>query len=315
MLESLFNINKENVDFPITEKYERRLPNNYNGYIYIWDIDGTYLNTNIKSLKTLIKSPFELPNDKKNIEGAEVLLRQLRIGYDSDENKLNPLYFITASPPFMEKSITRKMIYDRVEYDGIIYKDFAGIISNMSFKEFKSQLTYKLYAFVHSRSLFPKDAKEILFGDNLEQDAEIYSLYEKIIDKYADYDFIERNLKSLGISENYLYGILNKAKKLEKPENNPVKAIYIHLTNKQKKENYRKYTDKLIPVDNYFQASASLYEKKHIRIDSVKKVFDGILSYDNHSKSSLINTLKSMEEKEYIKSDTVKDIIDYINES
>lgn len=309
MLSKFFNKNK----FPIVRTNETALPNDYDGYVYIWDLDGTYLNTDINSFKSIMKIPFELAHEKENIPGSDVLLKYLRINDPSGEKQNNPIYFITASPPQFRNAIHKKMMLDGIEYNGIVFKDYFKILSKFMMKEVFNQITYKLIALLDNRKQLPKNSKEILFGDNLEQDAEIYSLYDKLLDKDADYKLIHSYLERLNVQEPYITQIINNAKSLNKGiTENPVKRIYVHLTANEDISSYKKYSKKLIPVFNFFQASASLFENKNLSLLGVGEVFKKILSYKTCSQENIMYSLKEMKNNKFIHEKTEKEIYSYI---
>ena len=86
--------------YPLDRSNERVFPEGWRGRIYIWDIDKTYLATEIHSLRGLLAVPFEFAIDKRNVAGTGALLRALRRGVAAPGLTIaNPLYFVSASPP------------------------------------------------------------------------------------------------------------------------------------------------------------------------------------------------------------------------
>ena len=315
---------REIKNFPLTRKSERDLPKDYGGYVYIWDIDGTYLNTDISSKLSLAKILFKKASERTNIPASDLLLRHLRIGSNTTKSKLNPIYFITASPPQLEKQITQKMAIDKVQYDGIIYKDLLGVISNFELDELATQLTYKLAALLTNRAYLPVNSKEILFGDNLEQDSLIYSLYDKLLDRDSDAKLLKDMLLKHGVKDGYINGIMEKSAKLiERSSINPIDIIYIHQTEREKTNNESKeklFSDKIIPVINFFQASAHLYERGHISLNGVAEVFKDSLIYrhnrtdgsKNFTKEKLLKSLQHMRIENYLKKETEEEILNQL---
>src|SRR5690606_27850733 len=74
--------------------------------VFLWDLDKTYLDTTIDSLRGLIQTVLERAWNKRNIPGTSTLIRALSI-YRAKQSgqKYFPIYFITASPPQMEERI------------------------------------------------------------------------------------------------------------------------------------------------------------------------------------------------------------------
>src|SRR5690606_37832680 len=110
--------------YPLDRSNDRVFPAGWRGRIYVWDIDKTYLATEIHSVRALLLVPFEFAVDKRNVAGTSALLRALRRGVAPPGLTLaNPIYFVSASPPQLRTVIQRKMLLDGVEHDGITFKD------------------------------------------------------------------------------------------------------------------------------------------------------------------------------------------------
>lgn len=84
--------------YPLRINDERVLPDGYDGPVYVWDIDKTYLSTHFSSLHGLARIPLEFAVDKVAIPGMPELLRGLRKGA-GPHYAGHPLYFVSASPP------------------------------------------------------------------------------------------------------------------------------------------------------------------------------------------------------------------------
>ena len=66
--------------YPLNRSQERTYPEDFQGDIFYWDIDKTYLATDFRSLRGLLTIPLEMAIDKRAIAGADTLLRALRRG-------------------------------------------------------------------------------------------------------------------------------------------------------------------------------------------------------------------------------------------
>src|SRR4051812_27802840 len=88
----------------VTSKLERNSDS-----IFVWDIDKTYLDTSFESIKGLFRTAFEKAFQKRNIPGTSALVRALTTvtsdTISNDSTKPFPIYFISASPPQMERKI------------------------------------------------------------------------------------------------------------------------------------------------------------------------------------------------------------------
>ena len=158
----------------------RKFPLKYDGIICTFDLDKTYLATEFETLSGLVKIPFEGADEKRNIPGAAALVREIRRGTSKKEAPV-PLYFISGSPRQLEKVVKKKFSLDGVSYDGILFKDFTSALKRFKFKRIIDKIGFKLSALLYARSVFPFRADEVLFGDDSEYDATIYSIYSDIL--------------------------------------------------------------------------------------------------------------------------------------
>ena len=102
---------KTSYRYPLDRTQERIFPPDFSGRIYVWDIDKTYLASDIDSLRGLLAIPLEFAVDKRNVAGTPALLRALRRGVAPvGLTDANPIYFVSASPPQLRSVIERKML-------------------------------------------------------------------------------------------------------------------------------------------------------------------------------------------------------------
>ena len=144
--------------YPLDRTQERSFPSDFSGDLHIWDIDETYLATDIDSLKGMLSVPLDMAVDKRNVAGTDILLRALRRGPDTGGPvRSNPLYFVSASPPQMRRVIQKKMLLDGVEFDGITFKDQLALLRARRVAALKHHVAYKLSALLLNRVELPWD--------------------------------------------------------------------------------------------------------------------------------------------------------------
>src|SRR5689334_4829368 len=82
--------------------------------VYVWDLDKTYLDTAFESMRGIINIIMEKAFQKRNIPGTATLVRALRNTWrEEHEGRTDfPIYFITASPPQLERKIHQKLNLD-----------------------------------------------------------------------------------------------------------------------------------------------------------------------------------------------------------
>ncbi len=241
--------------FPLKRINHRLLDDEYAGLVVTCDVDKTYLDTDFHSMKGLLRIPLEWGEDKHAMIGMTPLLKGLRIF----EPGLTPLYFITASPLFLFKALSRKMLLDGVQYDGITFKDWQDlIVRRRKPRWLKMQLPYKLAALFHQRQHLPKRCTEILIGDDTEQDALAYSLYARRLSGELDDFNLENTLHQEGCPPETIADVLSAAKAVGYP-GNCVKQIYIYLSMGTNPADYKIFGPVLTACQSPFQMAIHLW--------------------------------------------------------
>jgi len=165
------------MSYPILQVTERSLPADYDGPIFIWDVDKTYLDTDFKSLWGLLRIPLEMAIDKTIIPGTAATLQECRRG-PGDRPVHTPIYFVSASPPQLAGVIRRKMLLDGLQPDGFLFKDQAKLALCGRFRELKFQVEYKLTAHWSLIVDLPPGARLVVVGDDWESDGHVFHLLD-----------------------------------------------------------------------------------------------------------------------------------------
>ncbi len=144
-------------------------------HIYRWDLDKTYLQTDFDSLRQLVRTALQKASEKTAVPGAAALIRELGASGDSR------LCIISGSPTQMRRVLEEKLKLDGVEWDELVLKDNVSNLLRGRFRALRGQVGYKLPVLLESRAHAPVEAEEVLFGDDAEADAFIYSLYADLV--------------------------------------------------------------------------------------------------------------------------------------
>jgi len=274
---------------PIDRTQDRVFPPDFSGPIFVWDIDKTYLATEIHNWRGLLAVPFELAVDKREIAGTAALLGAIRRGHAPDGlTAQNPIYFVSASPPQLRGVIQRKMLIDGVEFDGISFKDQLGILMRGQFGKLREQIGYKLAALLLNRKDLPDDADEYLFGDDSESDATIYALYGDICAGRVRGDALLRILLRLGVRREDADRITNLAEAL--PVRERVKAAFINLEVRKNPLRFEGY-GRTYPCFDSIQSSLVLYEKGLIPARGVIEVTQEMATHFHRRTTSLVRSV------------------------
>lgn len=216
---------KVRAPFPMVRKIQRALDPDYAGPAYIWDIDKTWLDTRISQVKGMLRIPFEFAIDKRALPGTTALLHALREGPSGREHR--PLYFITASPPFIRKAIERKMLIDGIEFDGVTYKDQVEVFRRRQFASLREHTAFKLGALLLLARAFPAGTQIYMFGDDAERDPLIYSMFADICAGRLRGDSLIAAQLHLGALPDYARDVATLADSLAPRER--VRGIHINL--------------------------------------------------------------------------------------
>lgn len=280
--------------------------------VFTWDVDKTYLDTNITTLSGLWKTIREKAFQKKNIPGTATLLRALRDSYSQNSETL-PLYFITASPPQMEKKIRAKLLIDEIHPYGAFYKDNLRNLKPSRFRFLTRQIGFKLQALLQLRKMLRDDVQQILWGDDTESDALVYSLYSDICAKKMTPMEILKLLENLNVQDNQIQNILSLTEGI--PQHDPVKRVYINLAEDTDPDYYIKFGRRMLPTYNTFQVVIDLYQEGRIEEKILLNTAMVLISAYSFSKEEIFWSIEDMVQRGAIKKETLEKIIKLLNEN
>jgi len=254
--------------YPLQRSNDRRLPPDFAGDILIWDIDKTYIDTRFSTWRGLFAIPFEFAIDKQSMAGAVPLLHALRHGPDAAP-RLTPLYFVSGSPIQLRRVIERKMVIDGVDFDGITFKDQLGLLLKGKARKLREQAGYKLAALLLYRRELPDAARYLLFGDDAERDAEIFSLYAEVCAGLRA-DPLAKRLRKMGAAKEDAANVCRLAEQLPREES--VDQIYVHLVRRTPLESFDRFEGQVVATRDFFEQSLHLAQHGRIRVSDVIRV-------------------------------------------
>lgn len=255
----------------VTSKLERT-----SDTVYVWDIDKTYLDTHFESLKGLIRTAFEKAFQKRNIPGSGVLVRSLTLETGAD--KPFPIYFISASPPQMERKIRTKLEIDGIKPYGAFFKDNLRNLKPKYFRRLTQHVGFKLHALLELRTRLKEDVKQVLFGDDSETDAIVYSLYSDICARRLPREEIAHVLDDLHVEDSQKESIFELQERI--PQHDPVEKVYINLANDTDPDYYEKFGRRTFPTFNTFQMALDLFQDGRVTDQQLVRVAqDMVLNY------------------------------------
>ncbi len=218
---------------------------------YRWDVDKTYIHTDFDSIRSLIQTWRQSPEEKRNIPGAPALLRELLQDKESSQ-----VTFISGSPQQMRSVLLKKFHIDGIRPDQFILKPNLRNILTLRLRDVHNQIGYKLGALLESRTL---DRSEYLFGDDSEQDGLVYSLYGDLLAGEIAVDELQEFLLIAGLYRAAVERIVHAYMTLE-PNRGRVERVFIHLDRRSPVARFQAYGWRVVPVYNYFQAGIVLFD-------------------------------------------------------
>ncbi|MCA9562371.1 MAG: hypothetical protein KC561_02735 [Myxococcales bacterium] len=254
-----------------------------------WDLDKTYLKTEFDTVRDLMKTFVQSADQKRNVPGARTLLKELlRVGGGEAERRLT---FISGSPRQMRQVLAQKLELDGVRPDAFILKPNLSNLLKLRFKAIRSQVGYKLTALLQSR-VTERPAEEILFGDDAEMDAFIYSLYADLVKRGVTPDSLNRILRASGTAKRHREDILDLYNTVP-PDQTKVRRIFINLDQRSPLARFGKFGSRVVPVFNYFQAAVVLYFEGMLPLSSLVAVIEA-MGPQGYTPARLANSMQDL---------------------
>lgn len=220
--------------------------------VYRWDLDKTYLRTEFDTIKDLLRRALERPADKLTVPGAAALLRELRATGPAG------IYILSGSPEQMRTVLEAKLRLDGIRWDGFTLKPSLRNLLQGHFKFLRDQVGFKLGAMLASREPLSPDLDEILFGDDAETDAFVYSLYADLCAGRVSESVLLRVLQQAAVMPDDVPKLLALAERL--PKRDHCRRIFIHLDRMSSLDTFEVYGSRVCPFYNYFQPALVLLD-------------------------------------------------------
>ena len=257
-------------------------------HIYRWDLDKTYLRTEFDTVRDLIRTALQRPEEKVNVPGVVTLLKELTRPADDGNAYVT---FISGSPSQMRGKLEKKFEIDGIKPDVFILKPTLQNILKGRFRAIRGQIGYKLQNLLELREEGPQ-APETLFGDDTEQDAFIYSLYADLAAGKIDRDLLFEILDEARVYSPTRARILDRFSRMRQSED--VGRIFIHLDQHTAPGRFLVYGPRVIPITNYFQAALVLFSDGVFSLESVLRVASGMVRDHGYGVNQLGNSFQDL---------------------
>jgi hypothetical protein len=238
-------------------------------HIARWDLDKTYLRTDFDTLRDLVRTAFERPDQKRTNPGASTLLREM-VRADIQ------VHILSGSPEQMRRRLEDKLRLDGVRWDSLTLKPSLRNLLRLRFRAVRDQLGYKLPALLRARALMADSGdagagcRETLFGDDAEADAYVYSLYADVVAGRVEQDVLLRVLRRGRLYDDVVAEAMTVVRSLDPAD--VVERILIHLEQQTPPGDFREYGPRIVPFYNYLQAAFVLFEDGRLGAEGLLRV-------------------------------------------
>lgn len=265
-----------------------------------WDLDKTYLQTNFDSVKDLVKTFWQKPEDKATVAGAQALLQALMEPADRINRHVT---FISGSPRQMRKVLMRKLSLDGVEPDMFILKPNLENLLRGRFRAIRGQVGYKLKALLLSH-MGAETVDEYLFGDDAEQDSFIYSLYADILAGRIDAVRMAAILSTCKVYRHDVDEIMAYHGRLA-GSGDVVRRIFIHLDRRSPLDRFSAYGARLVGIYNYFQCAVLLFDAGLLASHGLVRVL-AAMQASGYTPERVANSVQDLMRRGFVQSPAIR---------
>ena len=268
-------------------------------HIYRWDLDKTYLDTDIESVRGLIRTALESARSKQTIPGAAELIRQL-----TKHDAAARVHILSGSPKQMRSVIEEKLRLDGVRVDRLTLKDNLGNIRRGRLRAVRGQLGYKLPKLLQQRAGVGGLVHETLFGDDSEVDALVYTTYAHVVSGKIGSDELARILEVGGAYRDSVEAALNAAAQIERCQ--AVEDIFIHVTKGLPLNTFALLGSAVTPVFSWLQAAMVLYQRGRLTLSGLRRVVDGCTRSEQLTEFNLIGLTQDALRRGLVSHETIE---------
>jgi hypothetical protein len=263
-----------------------------------WDLDKTYLRTDFDTLRDLVRTAIERPDQKRTVPGAAPLLRELgRAGVE--------IHILSGSPEQLRSRLEQKLRLDGARWASLTLKPNLANLLRLRFRALRGQLGYKLPALLQRRCELAnqRDAMgelihEVLLGDDAEADAFVYSLYADLCEGKVDEATLAEVMRRGKAYDDTITDARRFARYVDKGP--VVERILIHLDRQSSPSDFRVFGDRVVPFYNYLQAAFVLYEDGRIPARAVLRVAQDLAFSHNFDGGALARSYLDLSRRGHV---------------
>lgn len=243
-------------------------------HVYRWDLDRTYLDTAIDSMRGLLRSAFEDAANKRALPGATALLRGI-----VEAQPQSQVCILSGSPLQMRAVLEEKLTLDGIRFDKLILKDNLGNLRRGRLRALRGQVGYKLPVLLLERLGVAPGVGETLFGDDSEADALIYVAYAEVLAGRLAPDALTQVLERSGAYSDHIETALRAC--VDLPRADVVDRVFIRLDRMTPPDRFVPLGSRVVPIYHWMQASLVLWDIGHIGPPQVARLLDEVFTNDS----------------------------------
>ena len=256
-----------------------------------WDLDKTYLRSEFTTLRQLLRTALERPDQKVDVPGVAELIRALKAAAAS-RGQTAVVYFVSASPPQIGKAIRAKLALDGVPYDGIVFKNQLEQLRRGKFRYLREHVGFKLVELLRGHLAVPAETRELCFGDDWESDSLIYSLYADVLAGRLAPASLTTILTRVRVDPLLVSQVIALATQVLRRD--AVERIFINLDRRTPPATFRLFGPRVVPTFNYFQTAAVLAVMGRLRLEDVGRVGTVLVERSGYTARRLENSLDDL---------------------
>ena len=195
---------------------------------------------------------------------------------------------------------------------GIFFKDNLRNLRPSRWWRLNHQVGYKLQALLQLRTHLAENVRQILWGDDSEADAVIYSLYSDLCSRRLSEDQAREILRYFRVFGNQVDSIFEILESI--PHHDPVEKIYINLASDTDTEYYLKFGRRTLPTYNSFQLALDLFQDSRLSEAQVVKVSQDLVQNFGFSVDDLEKSIDDLVRRPVLADETLEKILPVLKE-
>lgn len=265
-----------------------------------WDLDKTYIHTEFDTVRMLFQTWMQTAEEKRTVAGASNLLRELIAAQPVGQHHVT---FISGSPRQMRSVLAERLRLDGIVPDTFILKPNLSNLLRLRLRAIRSQIGYKLESLLRTHVDAPH-VDELLFGDDAEQDALIYSLYADLVSGRSTRGDLRWVLETSDVDAREQEQVLAAYDALHVQGETRIARIFIHLARRSPTSRFDHFGARVVPVFNWMQAGMVLRSDGWLPLSGLQRLV-GAMVEQGYTIARLANSVQDLVRRGFLSVDTI----------